>query len=276
MKLSVLMSVYNKEKPQNLNECLVSLVEQTRMPDQIVIVCDGILSDELNSVLTKYQQSYPNLIEIVQLDKNYGLGVALNRGLDKCEHEYVARMDSDDICEKNRFELQMDYMHENNNVDVLGSYISEFIDGTEDIVSVREVPLNTSSIKRMALTRSPMNHVSVVFRKSRLIGVSAYSEQEPVEDYDLWIRLLLDGACFANMERSLVKVRIGKDMYARRGNSKYIRSWMRIQNRLVKNNDMTRWRWLINAILITVFVYMPPGLKSFMYKSILRKRKNNV
>ena len=101
------MSLYIKEKPENLVECLESILCQTVMPDEIVIVKDGPLTDELEKTLADYAAKNPELYTFVPLEKNVGLGLALAEGMLHCKNELVARMDTDDISRKDRFEKQL-------------------------------------------------------------------------------------------------------------------------------------------------------------------------
>ena len=78
---SVLMSVYRKEKAEYLQKSIDSMLSQTVPPQDFVIVCDGLLGDELNQVLQKKKQEYPECFQIVQLPENRGLGEALKEGL---------------------------------------------------------------------------------------------------------------------------------------------------------------------------------------------------
>ena len=106
MKFSVLISVYNKERPDFLEKSLKSIWdEQTLKPNEIVLVKDGVLTKELDEIINKFSIDSP--LKIIPLSKNMGLGFALNEGLKYCSYEYVARMDSDDIAKPKRFEKQL-------------------------------------------------------------------------------------------------------------------------------------------------------------------------
>ena len=96
---SVLMSVYFKEKPEHLAKSLDSMFNQSVAPNEIVLVEDGPLTEELYEVLDVYLQKYPDIFKRVVNEANLGLGKALNRGIEVCKNELVARMDTDDISE---------------------------------------------------------------------------------------------------------------------------------------------------------------------------------
>ncbi|MFR5731884.1 MAG: glycosyltransferase [Clostridium sp.] len=106
-RYSVLMSVYKKERPEYLHAALKSMTGQSWRPSEIVLVCDGPLTTELEAVLKDAE--FHSLLKTVRLEKNAGLGAALAKGLPECSCEWVARMDSDDIAASNRCEKQLRY-----------------------------------------------------------------------------------------------------------------------------------------------------------------------
>lgn len=174
MEYSVLISVYYKEKAEYLIECLESMVHQTVQPSEIVIVKDGKLTAELEDVLTKYKTKYQRLFKFVCLEKNVGLGLALAEGIKNCSHELIARMDSDDISIPNRCELQLREFAKDSLLDVCGGYIKEFCDSKEKVVSIRKVPLVDSEIKEYQKRRDAVNHVTVMFKKSKVLEAGNY------------------------------------------------------------------------------------------------------
>lgn len=120
------MSVYEKENPKYLDVALNSIINQTILPNEIVIVKDGKLTDDLDSIINKYSKKYSDLFKIISLKENIGLGKALSIGILSCKYDLIARMDSDDICKEDRFEKQINLYRDNRNIDLVGSYISEF------------------------------------------------------------------------------------------------------------------------------------------------------
>src|SRR5690348_1348881 len=118
MRLSILMSVYQRESPQFLREALESLATQTVPADEVVIVKDGPVGSDLDAAISSYREKLP--IACLQLEKNEGLGSALNAGLSKCGADLVARMDADDICACDRFEKQLAFFEQNPEADVVG------------------------------------------------------------------------------------------------------------------------------------------------------------
>lgn len=268
---SVLMSVYFKENPVFFDEALKSnLVEQTRIPDEMILVCDGVLTEQLDEVIEKYRKQFPAILKVYRLKKNKGLGNALNFGLKKCSYEWIARSDSDDICSKNRFEVQIDYLNKHPDIYIVGSYIDEFVKDYTMPIYKKTVPLVHEKIYEYAKFRNPINHMTVVFNKKRVIEVGSYQHLPYVEDYYLWIRAICNGVRVANIDQYLVHARIGNGMIERRGNREYIRSW-KVLNEYMKRVNMINWcMFCKNMFAVKLFVNTPSGIKSHIYKLFLR------
>lgn len=231
-RFSVLISVYYKEIPRYLDRALQSITDdQVLKPNEIVLVKDGPLTKELDEVIEKYQKRYPNLFKIVALEKNYGLGKALNIGLKNCSYELVARMDGDDISKPERFKKQIDIFKENPDLDILGSWIDEFIekDGEIKIRSIRKVPETNEEIYQKLKSICAFNHPTVMYRKTKIIEVGSYSQEFALEDYYLWIRLAISGANMYNLQESLLEFRITEGTSKRRGGLKLLKSDVKFQ-----------------------------------------------
>jgi glycosyltransferase involved in cell wall biosynthesis len=212
---SVLLPVYYKENPFFLKAALDSIWnDQTLKPSDIVIVKDGILTKELDKIISEFSLRAP--VKILQLEKNHGLGVALAKGLVECKYDLVARMDSDDIALTNRFEVQISFMSQNPNIHLLSSYISEFNFDPEQPKSTRKVPISNHEILRFSKSRNPMNHMAVVFRKNSVLKAGNYIPFPGYEDYHLWVRMLKAGFEAYNMNEVLIQARVGNNMLARR------------------------------------------------------------
>lgn len=271
-KYSVLMSLYIKEKPEYLDLAIQSMVEQTLMPNEIVIVKDGPITNELQEVLDKYTKKYPGLFNIVGYKENKGLGYALNYGLEYCRNELVARMDTDDISEKDRCRKQVNYFTKNPKLDILGGQIEEFIGDINNIVGKRVVPLKDEEIKKYLKKRCPFNHVAVMLKKSSIKKVGNYKEWYFNEDYYLWIRALLNNLKFGNLEDTLVRVRVGQEMYGRRGGILYFNSEYKIQKYLLENKVISIWRFGINIFLrFIIQILLPSNLRGVILKKFARK-----
>ncbi|EMB4338118.1 glycosyltransferase [Citrobacter freundii] len=217
---SVLMSLYMKEKPEYLDRCLESLFEQTIHANEIIIVLDGAISTELTATIEKWKTFLP--LKILPLKENVGLGKALNLGLKICSNDIIIRMDTDDICLENRLETQYNFLLANPDIIIVGSNIEEFTTDENIIIGKRLVPTTYSDIKKYCIIRNPFNHMSVCFRKSAIEKIGGYQHHHFMEDYNLWLRTIAAGFQVANVEQSLVRVRVGDDMLKRRSGLKYV------------------------------------------------------
>lgn len=222
MYFSVLMSLYEKEDPNNLRLALESLQHQTLQAADVVIVVDGYIAEDLEKVIKEFASLLP--IQIVILPTNVGLGRALNEGLRYCKYDLVARMDTDDICYFDRFEKQISFLHHNPDVSILGATVQEFNKIPGDLKRFRKLPVKMEEILKFARYRSPLNHPSVVFRKSHIENAGSYQDMLSFEDYFLWLRMLQKGYKIENLPESLVHFRIGNDMIGRRKGLSYLKN----------------------------------------------------
>ena len=184
MKFSVLLSIYYKESPIYFRESLNSILSQTLRPSEIILVEDGLLTEELDNEINRYLDLHPHL-KIIPLSTNQGLGKALNEGLKHCSYDIVARMDTDDIAKPDRFEKQLAIFEKYSDIDVVGADISE-------VKSVRKLPELPDDIRQFAKRRNPINHPVVMFRKSAVLAAGGYRHFPLFEDYYLWIRMLMN------------------------------------------------------------------------------------
>lgn len=274
MEFSVLISVYGKDNIDFFKIALESVtVKQNLKPTQVVIVEDGPVSEKVDEIIAETQTLVPNIeFTVVKKEKNVGLAAALNSGLKVCKCDWVARMDSDDISASTRFELQIDYLKKHPEVAVVGGAIAEFETEVGDIDSERHVRLNHSGIKIMAQSRTPMNHVTVVFSKKAVDSIGGYSENfGKLEDYKLWVDLISAGKTLANIDDILVYVRVGNGFIERRSNKREIQDWDMLQNYLLKSQLIGKRKATMNRIYIRVFIYTPAWIKKIVYKLFLRK-----
>lgn len=271
MKTSVLMSVYRNDDPGFLKTALESIYEQqTLKPNEIVIVFDGALTDELYAVLYDFRKGKEAVVNFYPLETNMGLGNALRIGAQKCTGDYIFRMDSDDISLPNRFQKQIEYMNNNPNIDVLGSNIGEFFDTPDAGTRIRVCPSEHSDIVNMAKKRCPMNHVSVCIKRSALETCGGYESLLLLEDYYLWLKMIVSGCVLANIDDVLVFVRIGNGFHKKRGSRDRIRGWKKLQVFMVENRLIGHITAMVNMIYIVCFVYCPSSIKKLIYDKFLR------
>ncbi len=268
---SVLMAVYDKENPTYFDESLESiLVNQTLKPTEVVLVCDGDLTSELEDVIRKYQAICPGILKIYRKKKG-GLGKALNFGLPKCTYELVARADSDDICKSDRFERQIKLMHEHPEYGMISSWVDEFLETPGDLQTKRKVPEHPHAVYKYAKSRCPVNHPAVLYRKSIVLNVGGYQEDYFPEDYFLWIKMLQDGCEVYNIQESLVWFRFSPETIKRRGGWSYAKDEIYTQIKIYKLGFISFPIFLKNITIRPIIRLIPHRLRSWIYMKLLRE-----
>lgn len=270
VKFSVLCSLYYKESPSSLRQSLESIFAQTLLPAEVVMVKDGPLTEELETVLQEFVVRY-SALKVVPLLQNVGLGAALNEGLKHCSCELVARMDTDDIAKPNRFEQQVQAFLEHPDVAIVSAWIDEFEGDTSNIISVRKLPETHAEIYEYGKDRCPINHPVVMFKKSAVEAAGSYQPFHLFEDYFLWVRMLMNGAKFYNIQASLLFFRISRDVYKRRSGWKYAKSEARLEKAMFKLGYISFGRMLYNTLMRCSVRIMPHSWVEWVYKKIVRK-----
>ena len=270
-KYSVLMSVYHKEKAEYLRTAMDSIWRQTVPTDDFILVCDGPLTSELDSVIKEMNSSHPELY-VLRLEKNGGLGNALNHGIKHCKNELVARMDSDDIAYPDRCERQLKAFQEHPDTDICSGIVEEFTISI-DQVEVRRVPPEThEEIIAFAKKRNPFNHPCVMYKKSAVDDAGGYQDFYLLEDYFLWIRMLQNGVKGYNLQEPLLWMRAGSDMYKRRSGWKYAKSQKALFKYMKDSGFITSGQYTKSAVIRTCSSLTPNWLREFMFKSVMRKK----
>lgn len=268
---SVLMSVYVKEKPANLSESLASILEQTIPPDELVLVCDGKLTDELNVIIKAFESEYSEIFRSVRLLENVGTGMAANEGIKACQNELIAKMDSDDICVPDRFQRQLMMFLKNPKLDMVGGYIEEFDDATRKPIAVKKTPISHEEILKYSKRRSPFNNQTLIYRKSFAQKVGGYTDIKRCEDYEFITKMLMAGAIGENLPEVLVKYRVTKDNYKRRKNWANTKSFIKVRWNLHKSGFSSLWDFFVPTAAQLILFIMPEKFTSWAYGKFLRK-----
>ena len=275
---SVLMSLYAKEKPEFLSLAIDSMVNQTVKPEQIIIVEDGPLNDSLDMVVEKYVESDPGLFTIIKKEQNLGLGLALNDGLLAARNELVARMDTDDISVLNRCERQLKVFESDNGLSIVGSWVDEFCETIDNVVSTRIVPENNRDIYEFSKKRSAFNHPVVMYKKSSVLEAGGYSDLRRNQDIDLFGRMLFKGYKAYNIQESLLYFRTNLGLAKRRKSWENTKSYIKTIKRFWKIGYSSFSDYITVLFCQMVLFLMPARLQSWFYKRFLRSknvRKNN-
>ena len=268
---SLLLSTYGGDDPGFLRDAFVSTVlEQTRRPDEVVLVQDGPVPEELAETIRDLAATSPVPVRHVLMEHNVGLGPALDAGIDACSHEIVARMDADDVSLPDRFEKQLPVVEAG--ADIVGSGLLEFGASVDEVVGRRTPPTDPDEIRRVIRFRDPFNHPTVVYRKSAVLAAGGYTDMALMEDYLLFTRMVDAGARPANIAEPLVYYRVGAGAYARRGGLQLLRSELALQRRFRELGITSRAEHLRNVTVRGGYRLVPEGVRKVAYRRLLANR----
>lgn len=261
------MSVYINDNVNYLHDAIESIYQlQIRKPDQVVIVCDGVVLDSHMKVLNYWKSRFPAIFKIVHLPINLGLPSALNFGITFCKYNYIARMDADDISSEYRFQHQISYLCNNLDVTIIGSNVFEFRNSIKNIINRKLVPIDPDRISRYIKFRNPINHMSVIFKKEDILKVGGYPLIQGYEDYLLWVKLYKKGYKIRNINLFLVFARIENDFISRRSGIKYFKSEITLQNNFYNLKLFGFAIFLFNVFTRPFLRLIPRSFLSVFYK----------
>jgi glycosyltransferase involved in cell wall biosynthesis len=263
------MSVYKETNASELEACLESVRKQDIVPRELVIVFDGPVSKSVEAYIAK--QSEVANINLIRKPINEGLGSALRDGLCKCKYDIVARMDTDDICVAGRFEMQCNYLRENEHISLVGGQLAEkYTIGSNEITVERRLPESPREIATVARHRNPLNHPTIMFRKKDVIDSGSYKPFPLLEDYHLFARMLVRGYLLANLPQVFVQARPDDQYFERRGGLTYFRREI-LLTKVFRDIGFHTWPDSIRFLLIRApFRLLTKSIRRRLYVTVLR------
>lgn len=269
-KIAVIMSLYKNDKLVFLKQAIDSVLCQTFSDFDFFIQCDGIVANDCALYLDSLKDER---IIIRKRAENKGLAFSLNEMLKMVRelgYEYIARMDADDICMKDRFSKQIEFMQRNKEIDIIGGAIEEINEQNEKIQFV-DYPCIHEEMKQFFGMRNPLAHMTVMFRSSYFDKAGIYPENTRLdEDTMFWFRGFKSNCLFANVSDVMVRVRVNSDFYGRRNG--FAKSYSDFLNRLhiIKCLELNKsnYIWALGRFIIMSIPFA--GITKFAYK-IFRK-----
>lgn len=263
----VLMPVYIGDDPDIAILSIETVLNNSLQPERFVIIKDGPVEDKLESYLDALENSHLNVF-VCFSEINVGLGPILNQGLANCISDLVFRCDADDLNHPQRFALQLAEMS-TNPCDVLGTQITE-VDPETGIRRQKKVPVTELEVRKFSQYRNPVNHMSVLFKRSSVLAVGGYPSIRFKEDYALWLKLLSAGYAIRNSTHNLVNARAGETMVGRRRGFSSVKSelhllWFRVFT--CKDFTMTV---LLISFGRTFVMMLPSSILKLLY-TVIRK-----
>lgn len=291
-KISVLISVYRKENPAWFARALRSItLDQTRPPEEVVLVADGPLTEELESEIRLFREELMAAsgkgdaavsgrdaghgtvcFRLIRLPQNRQLGRALQAGLGYCRGELIARMDTDDIAKPERLKHQEEFMEAHPEIAVCGGEIAEF-ETEGEILRVKHMPEKPEALRRYGKFRNPLNHMTVMFRKDAVEQAGGYKHFPLLEDYHLWSRMLAAGDRFANLPEVLVEARIGSDFAKKRGGWEYFLRYKKLRSLQFRRGYLNCAEYAVSLLATFIMTMQPGRMREKVYR-VLRMRQS--
>ena len=264
-RLSLLLPEWRRDRPDHLVAAFRSSVDQqTRRPDHVVVVRDGPVAPELSAAIAELAATSPVPVDVLELERNVGLGPALDAGLAACRYDVVARMDADDLSLPHRFAVQMPLIEAG--AELVGAGLLEFGAGADDVVGRRVPPTDPDDIRARARFADPFNHPTVVYRRRCVQAVGGYGEFALMEDYLLWAKMIMAGARVANVAEPLVLYRVGAGAYRRRGGLAQLRTELGLQRRLRALGFTTPGQYVRNVAVRGGYRLVPEAARRLAYR----------
>jgi glycosyltransferase involved in cell wall biosynthesis len=241
--------------------------DQTVRPDQLIIVRDGPVRDELARCLDELTTTSSVPVTLLPLERNAGLGPALDQGLAASRHDIVARMDADDVAMPHRFAVQLPLME---HADIVGAGLLEFVTDTDHVVGRRVPPTDSRQIARYARLHDPFNHPTVIYRRQAVMAAGGYGDLPLMEDYALFARMLMTGARAVNVAEPLVYYRVGATAFKRRGGTGLLRSELRLQRELLRTGFISPGGYIRNVVVRGSYRLVPWQLRRAVYRVLVQ------
>lgn len=274
-RYSVLMSVYDKEIPENFNESLESMLMQSYPPSDFVLVCDGKLTNELDVIAKSFQNEFKSIFNIIKLDENVGVGKAVNKGIEACRCDYIVRMDSDDVSLPDRCLKQMLLFAAEPELDIIGSYVEEFDDKTKNSLFIKEVPIMHDDIVAFSKRRNPFNRQTLAFKRSKAIEIGGYSDLKLCEDYEFAARMLSEGARGQNIPEVLVRYRVDEKTPEIRKSWRLTKGFIKVRW-VIFTSGYTSFKDFFAPCMLQLGLFiLPKKFTRWVYRKFLRKAHEN-
>ena len=272
LEYSVLTTLYKNDSPAYFKQSIESMLSHSVSPNDYVIVADGPLTPELDTILKSYSEKY-DFFHIVRLQENGGLGVALQHGVKECKNELIARLDSDDISVSNRCELQLREFEKEPELAIVGSDMYEFDKDPSKIKDIKRMPTTTEQIYRYGKRRNPFNHSSVMYKKSIIQSVGGYSTRRRSQDVELWAKVIYAGYKCKNIDKPLVYFRTdGVNRVKRKKKWSNVKSDLSVYKANYRMGYSSILDYMYICIYQIAFYLMPEKMASYLYMRLFRKR----
>ena len=267
---SVLMSVYEKDRPEWVEAAIESMAAQTWPPEEILVVEDGPVPESLGNAIDACAVRHPGIIHRLPCAENKGLAEAMKYGVPRCSCEWIARMDADDYSDPHRCEEEL-RLAVAQNADIVGCDCAEFEGTIENVTALRVFPEDHASLVRFSRRKTPFCHPAVMMKKSAVLKAGNYQDVYLLEDYDLFVRMLAGGSKGCSLKQTLYYVRVSSDFYGRRGGIKYVKALLGFNAKLLREGWSSPVDFAVRSCGNLLLGLSPASLRRWLYRRLLRK-----
>lgn len=269
MDVTAVIAVHPDDEDEGFKAAVESLLDQTLTPDELLIVSDEHIRTKQQWLIDDWVDEYPDIVQQIEIPSSEGRGAARATGVEAASNELVALMDADDVSVDTRLERQAGFLKSTDTADAVGGFIAEYDSNLESQTGVRKVPTDPSTIRKMAKIRCPMNHPTVMVRRSAVLDAGNYRDLDYGEDWDLWLRMLQNGSQLWNLPTILVKARTGEDWHKSRGSS-IVFDEVRLQKRFVDDGTVNPAIAALNLGVRLPVRLAPDTMRREIYERLLR------
>ena len=261
--VSVVMPIY-KHSEEQLTTAIYSILNQTFNNFELIITdgSDDTQNFEIISLINDKRIRYFKIKGYIN---------CLNYGISQAKGKYIARMDSDDISRKDRCERQLKIFENNPEISICSGTVEEFSDNKESVDALRVVPETNEEIIEFAKKRNPFNHPCVMYKKSAVEAAGNYQDFYLLEDYYLWVRMILKKYKGYNIQNPLLSMRAGSDMYKRRAGWNYTKSQRKLLLFMRNHGMIEKKLYIKNCVIRSIASLIPNMVRKLMFEKVLRQ-----
>ena len=271
LEVSVLLNVWNGDKPEDVERSIRSILWQTALPSEILVVSDGPAGEVIRAVIQKSLVNQTVPFRLIETECPRGLWNARNVGIEAAQFEVVFLQDADDVMHPKRLEIQYPFMLDSQ-ADVCGTWAVEFDGHTYDLKGLRTAPEDFKQLRKKILLRNLVPHSSVGIKRSQVIAIGGYRDVYLMEDYDLWLRLLAAGRQILITPQPLQALAVDQSLYQRRGGIRFIRSELAISELLQSLDLVSRPVRLKRLGMRVIYRVAPSWIRRLTNQRVLARR----
>lgn len=264
--ISVLLPVYNCE--ETLAEAIESITSQT-YPNWEMIICDDGSTDASYVIAERYAGQLPGKVVLIKNKQNMGLNYTLNHCFEHSRGELIARMDGDDVCSPERFQIELNALENHPEISFVSTDMDFFDEtGTWGTIWHPDFPTAEDLVRD-----NPFCHAPCMIRREAFESVDGYTVDEKllrVEDYHLWIKMYVHGKRGMNIHQALYSMRDNQNADNRR-RFKYRLNEAHVMRLAVKELRMPKW--MIIYSLRPIIVGLMPNI---IYRPLHKRRLNRL